>query len=1138
MSVKKFAFTVALLVAIGVAVPSLLAQSVLQGDLTGTVTDPSGAVIPNAQVTLNNNDTGTTVTRQTTGTGAYRFALLSPGNYTVTISAPNYQTVKRSVRVAVGQATTVNVQMALATEQQTVTVTAEGSVLQTETSNLSTTMSTEQVQLVPNGGGDLSYVAQTAPGAAMNTQGGYGNLAMFGISGISNNFTYNGMAENDPFLNLNNSGATNILLGQNDVNEATVVNNGYSGQYSQAGANVNYVSRSGTNDFHGNAIYYWNGRVMNANNYFNKQNGAPRGFVNDNQWAASFGGPIKKNNTFFFVDTEGLRVIVPVTRQVNVPTVAFQNAVLANIGAVQPGSTAFYQNMFHIWNNAPGANRAANVLRNGGCREFAAPATATTPAGPGVALGFGTSQPCAVQYNSTVNDLTSEWLITGRVDHNFGANDRMFVHFRSDQGNQATYTDPLDSRFNVSSKQPQYEGQLQETHAFGSNTVNSFSLNGSYYRAIFAHPNIANTLALQPVELAFSGSALRALGANYTIFPQGRNATQYGFVDDFSHTMGNHNLKFGASFARYDITDYDPGIGSLPAVTGETLTSFFNGVGANFNQSFPVRATQPVALYRLGFYGSDEWRVTQNLKLTLTVRADRNSNPACRTNCFNRLTSDFLSLNHDSNLPYNQSILTGQELAFPSSYHPWEIQPRFGFNWSPFGTGTVISGGFGVFSDVFPAGFVDGLMNNLPGDPAFLISGQPFTPGLSGNAQSQALAAANALRAGFANGATFGSLSAALPSFSAPNFFNVANGISAPRYQEWDLQVQQGLGQKTALVLKYVGNHGIHEQINNNSLNAFCNSVAAPGATSCLAQLGLANSASFAGIPTTQIDPRFLQITEVSSGYRSNYNGLTASLIRRLSAFQFQINYTWSHALDYVSNNGVTAEPFNNNTNLSITNPLNPSNPFANMYGNADYDVRHYLSMNYVWNTPRSWFHGVLGGWTVAGTIFARTGLPYTVIDSGTGSILNGFGYGGTNTNVGTFGDQLGGFGQSLSCGAHFAKPEAGQCPIMQNDFTTIANGFGNQRRNQLYGPRFFNTDLTVMKKFPIPHWESAQLAVGAIFYNLLNHPNFDQPQADLANSSYGTIQSTVNPPTSIYGAFLGADASPRNIQLTARITF
>jgi hypothetical protein len=361
--------------------------------------------------------------------------------------------------------------------------------------------------------------------------------------------------------------------------------------------------------------------------------------------------------------------------------------------------------------------------------------------------------------------------------------------------------------------------------------------------------------------------------------------------------------------------------------------------------------------------------------------------------------------------------------------------------------------------------------------------------------------------------------------------------------QEWNLQVQHGFGTKTALTLKYVGNHSLWQQISNSGQNAFCGTTAqlpvtASATTGCLETLGFS---TFAGLPASPTDPRFNIINENSSGYTSNYNGFTATLQRRLSAFQFQINYTWSHALDFVSNGGVTFVPFNFNTNGSIVNPQNPFNVRQNMYGNADYDVRHYLSLNYVYTTPRTLLRGFLkgafAGWTVSGTIFARTGLPFTVIDSGTGSTLTGFGYGGTNPNfLGTFADQTGGTG-SLSCGASFANPRHGACPSMANNFVADVNGFGNQRRNQVYGPRFFNTDMTITKDFHIPGWEGSTLSFGATAYNLLNHPNFDQPVGDVA-SSLGTVISTVNPPTSIYGSFLGADSSPRTFQSQIKLTF
>ena len=1108
-------FFVALAVVLFTAM-QLSAQSITQGNVRGTVTDPSGAVVPGATVTLKNTANGATQTRSTTGSGFYEFALLPPGTYSLAVSAPNYRPATQTVTVAVGQVSTSDVKLAVATSSQTVEVVANGSVLQANP-QVSTTMSNRQIQYVPNGAGDLSYIAQTAPGTSMNTQGGYGNFSTFGLGGTTNNFTVNSAPENDPFLSLNNSGATNVLLGQNDVGEATVVNNGYSGQYFSSGANVNYVSKTGTNKFHGNAIWYWNGRTLNANNYFNKQNSpaTPRGFVNDNQWAASAGGPIKKDKAFFFVDTEGLRVLVPVSRTINLPTTAFESAVLANVSAVQPSEAPLYQNMFNFWNNAPGAASATNSLAGGGCADF-------------TGAGFGAANPCAQQLHSTVNTLTHEWLLTGRYDQNFSDNDKMFIHFRTDHGLQATYTDPLNPIFNATSNQPQNEGQLQWSHTAGPNVVNSFTVNGSHYSAIFALPNQAATLQAQPVQVSFAGGALRNVG-NYAAFPQGRNVTQYGFVDDLNWTMGRNTVKFGANYSRYDISDFDPGVGTIPAVVGETMTDFFNGVASNYTQSFPDRLSQPVALWNLGFYGEDRINMRRNFDVTLTLRTDYNSNPVCQTNCFNRFSNDFANIDHGLGTPYNQSIVTGLHQALPGSYHPWTLQPRIGFSWQPMNN-TVVSGGFGLFSSIIPAFYVDQLMNNLPGDPSFVFSGVPFGPTAAGNGQSAAAAASAALKSGFANGATLASLTASVPGFSPPNFFNAANGIHIPRTQEWNLQIERSFGTKTALTLQYVGNHGIWQQINNNGLNAYCD-------VSCLGSLGVS---AFNGLPAAPADPRFLQVTESSVGYNSNYNGLVVSFLRRLSALQFQLNYTWSHAMDDVSNGGQQL-PFNFNTNLSITNPQNPFNVFQNMYGNADYDVRHNFSGNVVYTSPvRHGWASAFGDWTVGGTVFWHTGLPFTAIDSGTGSVLSGFGYGGVTAGgggLGTFADQTGGSG--IVCGADFAKLNTSPCPGMANNFTPDTTGFGNQRRNQIRGPRFFDTDMTLMKNFHLGMLgEAGQISFGVTAFNVFNHPHFDQPVGDVADPSFGTIFSTVNPPTSIYGSFLGADASPRLLQTQIRLTF
>jgi len=256
----------------GVLSLTAVAQSLISGDVTGIISDQSGAILPNATVNIKNNGTDQSQTATSNASGVYRFSLLPPGNYTVTAGAQGFQHKSQPVTVAVGQAVTLDVQLAVGSASQTVEVTAEAGIVQAQNGNITTTFTPEQVQLVPNPGNDLSYLVQTAPGAVMNTQAGYGNSSTYGLPATSNLFTVNGMNANDPFLNLNNSGATNLLLGQNDVQEATVVNNGYSVQYGGlAGADVNYVTKSGTNDFHGNVNYFWNGRAMNANSWFNKQ---------------------------------------------------------------------------------------------------------------------------------------------------------------------------------------------------------------------------------------------------------------------------------------------------------------------------------------------------------------------------------------------------------------------------------------------------------------------------------------------------------------------------------------------------------------------------------------------------------------------------------------------------------------------------------------------------------------------------------------------------------------------------------------------------------------------------------------------------------------------------------------------------
>jgi len=704
-----------------------------------------------------------------------------------------------------------------------------------------------------------------------------------------------------------------------------------------------------------------------------------------------------------------------------------------------------------------------------------------------------------------------------RIDHKFSDNDNIFGRVQTDRGIQATVTDPINPLFNVQSNQPEYQGQLGWTHILNSNMVNEFKMSGQWYSAIFTNANRAATLAAFPTDLLFGDGSLTPLGGSIGfVFPQGRNVTQYQGVDDYSWTHGNHTWRFGVNFHRNDVTDYDPQEFTAGLLEPFSLADFYaGGNGPNGDiliQHFPTRLTQPISVYGLAFYGQDEWRVSKKLKVTLALRLDHNSNPVCQTNCFARLISPFTSLDHtnSANVPYNQTILTGQSQAYPGTdIVVW--QPRFGFAYSPFASNkTVIRGGIGIFSDSFPAAVADTLLGNPPTQAAFQALFGPISPAQPGNLFSMAAASNAAFQSGFASGGTATSLG--LIGGNQPGFVSTDARVRQPRYQEWNLEVQQDLGWNTVLSLNYVGNHGIYEPIQNNGVNAF----------------------GFGGLPAAAPDLRFTGVNQVQSIGVSNYNGLVTSVRHNFNrGLAFQLNFAWSHALDEISNGGLLG--FNQGTDPSLTFPINPLNIRQN-YGNADYDVRRYFSANYVWdNALRHMFHwgpnAVFGGWTFSGTIFARSGLPFSVVDVATSTGLGGNNYGGTLLAQVTGNP----FNTSPNCGSGDAT--LGPC-LNSGSFASPTSVVVNQARNSFRGPDYFDTDFTVMKYTKIR--ERATVGFGFQFFNLFNHPNFDQPLNDIsnANNQFGIIQRTVNTPTSILGSFLGGNASPRLIQLKAEFKF
>ncbi|MGC2502285.1 MAG: hypothetical protein WA400_09185, partial [Silvibacterium sp.] len=999
---------------------------------------------------------------------------------------------------------------------QTVEVTAAAPILHTEAADLSTTFSMEQVQSLPNPGNDLTFVAQTAPGTVMNTGSGYGNFSAFGLPATSNTFTVNGGYENDPFLNVNNSGASNLLLGNNDVSDVSVISNAYNASFGGlGGAQINESTRSGSNTFHGNASYWWNGSSLNANDFFLNQTGTKKNFDNVNQWAAAIGGPIYRNKTFFFFNYEGLRLVLPTSANVYAPDASYESQTLANLAADgHADEIAGYNKVFALYNNAPG-------------RANAVVSTPDSTSG-----GYGT-----VLFRGHAGNFTHEWLMTGRIDQSFSDKDHLFGHFEVDKGLQATYTSLLNPIFNADSPQPQYQGQLNETHTFSPSVTNQFLFAAIYYRAIFTNTNLAAATQIAPFSLIFADGDLGNNGDGAwpggldLIWPQGRNVTGYQFTDDVNWNRGNHNFQFGWTMRRNDVTDYSPSEYTASPEAVPLNGSFQTGQTDEWLQQFPQRSTQPVALYAMGWYFQDQWKMKPNLTFTYGLRFEHDSNPICITNCFARLPNDFSTVSTSANTPYQDLIKYGQHQAF-NSLQVLGYEPRVGIAYMPLGADshTTVRAGFGMFADAFPGQIADSFLNNAPTNVQFTILSQNFgngnapaagyqlIPTSAGSAAGVASASNAAFTAGFLHGATLNSLSA-IPGFSPPSITTAVNHINYPTYEEWSLTVEQQLTKTAALSVGYVGNHTYHQPIQAFNANAY----------------------GFGGLPSSIPNQNFGSVNQVYSAGTSNYNGLVTTLVNRARWLTLQLNWVYSHALDEISNGGF--DPFNGNTGTNIYEyPTNPTN-FSQNYGNSDYDTRQYVSASYVlpvpyWGGPRV----VTDGWEFSGTAFHNTGYPFTVTADTVASGIPFYGallYAQQIAPIRN--NHCGGANHSIYGPPGSFNP-AGAVPCSFVTSFGEPTALGQGRRNAVYGSSYTDSDLAITKSFGIPHWESAHLKLGAQFFNIFNHPNFGNANSNIDSGApgqpYGTISSTVNTPTSILGSFLGGDASPRLIQLTGKFSF
>ena len=725
-------------------------------------------------MTLRNVDTNDTRTALTNETGRYRFSLLTPGEYTVSAQSTGLKSNTSKFTVGVGQEQAVNLTLNVQGTQEVVEVKAEAAVIQTENANLATEVSPAQIANLPMNGGDLTTVAFTVPGVRMNVGGGNGNFNANGIPMTSVLFTINGADVMDPYNNLNNSGASNNLLGANEVAEAAVVLNAYSPQYGRmAGAQVNIVGKTGTNGFHGNATYNYNDAIFNANSFFNNSINTPRSRSVANLYAASAGGPIKKNKTFFFVDTEALRYALPSAGVVSIPSVALENYALAHAA---PSAIPIYQQAITLWNSAPGLNRAIDVTNGPGVLQdannhlgcgthtFGTGATANPFVNGSSGARFGIDVPCARAFGTNNSSVNVENLFIAKADHTITDKQKLAFRYEYDWGLQATTTSPISHLFDSKSTQPQHQGQMTYTYVINPRLVNTFTGQSSWYTAIFGVQDFAATQAAIPVRLSLSdggarGGGFPTVGAS---FPNGRNVGQLQLIDDLSYIHGSHTLKAGVNYRYNKVTDTSLSSGTIAGTyTLKDIADFTSGIvngtaqGSTFGQSYPILAAAHIRVASLNGYLTDEWAIAKNVKIQYGVRFEHDRNPVCADNCFSRFNTDFLGAGYQAgaNVPYNSTITTGLSTAY-HKYQAVVTEPRFGIVISPFGSNkTVIRAGVGLFSNLPPASVSGNIFGNAPAK---------FTPSVTfGNvglasdpstSQAAALASFNTFESSFSQG--------------------------------------------------------------------------------------------------------------------------------------------------------------------------------------------------------------------------------------------------------------------------------------------------------------------------------------------------------------------------------------------------
>ncbi len=1058
--------------------PMVLAQDPT-GRLQGQITDPSGASVPGASVTVRNSATGFVAREQTERDGAFYFSFLPVGEYALRVSAPGFAAYDAPhIRVDVDRTINLPVELRIAEGSNTVEVIGTGATVDVS-SALGNVVSAREAVDLPLNGRNLTQLGLLQPGVAPLTAGllqAGGILrsgqayAVNGQPPESNNYLLDGVTNVDSV-----NGGLALHTPPDAVTEFRILTSNAPAEYGEtSGATTSVVTKSGSDQFHGDLYEFFRNNAFDARNFF-AVNTEP---LHQNQFGATLGGPIRRSKDFFFVYYEGQRDRQGETQATIVPTQAQRTGDFS--GLTDPGTGLQKPLINEFTGQQFPDNRIAPFLIS----PVALKAESLFP--------LGNLSPSLF---SSTQMLTDDYDQGGfRLDHYFTNSDQIFARYAT---SALATLDPLPANgsnvpgFPVGNEIRTQSFTISDVHLFSPRTVQT--VRAAFFRNVFFYGEAQNHTPASSLGFAYQPTLASALGSPFLIVsgyanlgnpitgPQNTYQNDYQGYYSLATTRGRHNLKFGAEVDRQQINVL-LGIATngffvfAPFPVNDSFASFLLGQSVQFFQG-GGDFSRGLRKWIVAGYTQDEWRATARLTLSYGLRYEVNTP---YTEIRNRMNAWAPGQQSRVMPDAPNGLLFPGDPGVPAGIAPVsyrEIMPRVGFAWDPTGTGrTSIRAAYGIFYDGYTNGAGGPLqapVSALPWTEAYQLAGPGFNLADPYNGQQPPFVSGHYVR--------------------PATVLTVQSGMLPPYSQNWNFSIQRSFRSAYLLDLRYVGNKGTH-------LPRFIEAnpaIYSPGASS-----GNSEQRRLYANCAPDRSCAFGSVGLIADNNSSTYHALQVALSRQFTHnLSFLASYWWSKTLDYVSSLNLSGSA---PTLVAGENDL-AQNPFdlKAEHGPSLFDAtnRFVLSGTYAlpqWRSAPKLAGYLVNRWQLNTIVNLSSGTPFTVYDSADVSLQ------GSAPEITGFYSSRPNLVSDPNAGPHTPSQWVSRAAFQQLDPILNAGQFGNEGRNVVRGPGIETVDLSVFKYFALS--ESTRLQFRAEFFNALNHANFGLPQNDLQSPAFGQI--------------------------------